>query len=519
MPSWRALGMPTLAAIIVTVLIPRLAMLNVSVIDWDESIYALIGQQWVEGHVPHQTVFDHKPIGLYAIFAAFFVAFGDTIQAIRLIPIVFVAATACLLARLAQIPGPDRMLGGVAAALYGLLTLTNGGLATNTEILVNFFVVLSGYLIVFHRLDLRESFPASLAVGASMGMALQVNYLAAILLAGIVGFYLACMAPLQPKTRLLRRVVVNGTYMLCGFLLVSIAIHLPVLLYGNLADYFALKLRYLTGYQGVDEPGVALRRISEALTPYWPFYTLTLVLLASALRRRSTAQHSSDSGDALAERRVVAWIVLCAFALLAALASRRFYQHFFLFSVPALVMLAVAFLRMAVPQGRLRSLLAVWMLLMASVSIIDARDQLVRGMRSHARIFEGAPADSIAEVGEYLAKRLRPGEAIYVHDGQPILYFMTRTVPLTRFAFPDTHLKSEVAGRLGFTPYDAVEAILEREPRFIIAGPLSANTEMTNAAILLRDTLDRDYVPVSVGDVGAPRGIYERTVAGTRYVD
>ena len=36
--------MPTLAAIILTVVIPRLVMLNVSVNDWDESILAPIGQ-------------------------------------------------------------------------------------------------------------------------------------------------------------------------------------------------------------------------------------------------------------------------------------------------------------------------------------------------------------------------------------------------------------------------------------------------------------------------------------------
>src|SRR5688572_14258808 len=81
--------LPAIVAILATVVLPRLLMLNVSVIDWDESIYALIGQQWVQGHVPHETVFDHKPIGLYAIFASFFLVFGDAVWAIRLIPIAF----------------------------------------------------------------------------------------------------------------------------------------------------------------------------------------------------------------------------------------------------------------------------------------------------------------------------------------------------------------------------------------------------------------------------------------------
>jgi 4-amino-4-deoxy-L-arabinose transferase-like glycosyltransferase len=126
-------AMPTVIAILATVLLPRLFLLHVSVIDWDESIFALIAQQWTHGHIPDELVFDHKPIGVYAIFAAFFLALGDTIWAIRVIPIVFVAATAALLARLAFLQfGGDRMLAALAAALYGLLTLTNGGLASNT---------------------------------------------------------------------------------------------------------------------------------------------------------------------------------------------------------------------------------------------------------------------------------------------------------------------------------------------------------------------------------------------------
>lgn len=520
MPSWRALGMPTVAAIIATVVIPRLAMLNVSVIDWDESIYALIGQQWVAGHVPHETVFDHKPIGLYAIFAAFFIAFGDTIQAIRLIPIAFVSATAALLARLVQErTGGDRMPGAVVAALYGLLTLTNGGLATNTEILVNFFVVLSVYFIVFRELDRHESLPAALAAGASLGMAFQVNYLSGILVAGVAGFYLVWMAAQRPATGLARRYFLNGAYMLGGFLLVGIAVHVPVFVYGDLPDYFALKLRYLTDYQGVEAPGVALRRVAEALAPYWPFYTLALLLAGNAFWRAGQARRPWDTGASPLDRRVVAWLVLCACALVAALASRKFYQHFFLFSVPALAMLAGAFLRIACPPGRLRQFCSVWMVLMAAVTVIDARDELLRGVRNHERVFHGAPGDSVAEAGQYLAQRLGPGETIYVHDSQPILYFMTRTVPPTRFAFPDTHLKEEIAGRLGFRPEDEVRAILERKPRFIIAGPRPDAAAATNASTLLHDTLDRDYVAARAEDVNAPRGIHERADARDGPVD
>jgi len=134
-------------------------------------------------------------------------------------------------------------------------------------------------------------------------------------------------------------------------------------------------------------------------------------------------------------------------------------------------------------------------------------------------VLNGAPADTIAATGEYLASRLRPGETIYVYGGQPILYFMTRTVPLTRFAFPDTHLNSEVAARLGFTPYDMVKSVLAREPRFIVANEAPDPAERASVAALLHDRVEQDYVPVNAADARAPRGVYERTAARDRTAD
>lgn len=505
--------LPAIIAILAAVVVPRLLMLHVSVIDWDESIYALIGQQWIQGHVPHETVFDHKPIGLYAIFASFFLVFGDTVWAIRLIPIAFVAGTAALLARLAQAQfGNDRMLGGVVAGLYGLLTLTNGGLATNTEILINFFVVLSLYLIVRCQLDCRTSVQGGIAAGASLGMALQVNYLAGILVAGVAGFYLAWMALRRPAAGFVRRYLQNGVYMFCGFILFTIVAHLPVLLYGDLSDYFALKLAYLSGYEGVGDTAIAVRRVSEAISPYWPFLTLALLLAATGLWGRGGSQPLWDTRESPA-RCTAAWLVFAAFAVAATLASQHFYQHFFQFLVPALAMLAAAFLRLACPAGRLRAFFATWLVLMGTVSALDVREELLRGYRAQLRVLRGAPADSVAEAGDYMIRRLEPGDTIYVHDGQPILYFMTRTVPPTRFAFPDTHLKDEVANRLGFTPSEAVGAILERKPRFIVTRPRPEGSDLGPAAALLYATLDRDYAPARAAEPAAPAHVYVRTVA------
>jgi hypothetical protein len=503
--------LPVLAAIVLTVVLPRLLVLHVSVIDWDESIYALIAQQWVEGHVPHSTVYDHKPIGLFAIFAAFFVALGDTILSIRLIPIVFVAATAAVIARIAVLQfGADRWLAALAAAIYGLLTLANGGLATNTEILVNLFVVLAMHGIVSFRLDRDVSVPGSLMIGASLGMAFQVNFLSGVLVLGVAAAYFLLLPPGEARAVRLRRWVSNGALMFAAFLLVGALLHLPVFLYGDIADFIRLKLAYLQDYEGIGDFATALRRISESVLAHAPFHALFVSLALSAVWAGRGASRTVDGAGSARDRRILAWIAFTAFALAAALASRRFYHHFFMFLAPGFAMLAVAFLQLRCPERTMRRTCALWLLLMAGFSVFAAQEEFMRGVRAAQRVGRGQPADNVVEAAQLMNSRLRRGETIYVYDGQPILYFLTRTVPPTRFAFPEAHLREDVAMRFGSTPEESVRRILERRPRFVIADADAIARDESRAAAVLRDVLQRDYAPARVRGKG-PANVYQRT--------
>ncbi len=73
-----------------------------SVLDWDESLYFLMAQQWRLGHLPYTTIWDNKPIGIYAIFAAFQAVFGDGIFAIRIATVAFVSLLAFTVFKITQ---------------------------------------------------------------------------------------------------------------------------------------------------------------------------------------------------------------------------------------------------------------------------------------------------------------------------------------------------------------------------------------------------------------------------------
>jgi len=502
--------MPIAAAIALAVVLPRLLVMQVSVIDWDESSYALVAQQWLDGHVPYSTVFDHKPIGLYAIFAAFFLAFGDSVFTIRLVALVFAVGTALLLARSAERQfGSSPWLGAWVAAVYGLSSVANGGLATNTEILVNFFVALAVWLLVCVRGAGELSVERRLAIGASLGAAFQVNYLAGILAMGFAAFYLSWIASLRPVSLLLRRYLLDGAVMLAGFVGLWVLLLLPVMIAGDLRDYFGLQFAYLSDYASVTSSATIARRVSEALLPWWSLCALALALAACQLASVRRALRIEDAAEVIRDRRLTSWLILTAFGLLTASASGYFYHHFFLFALPGLVMLGAAFLGIVIDSPRLRVFCAAWLLLMAGASLLVSYETLGRGLRAHRAVLDGRPPDSVAAIGRYLSDRLETGETIFVFEQQPVLYFLTRTTPPSRLAFPNFYLFDFLAPHFGTTPGELLTEALDARPRFIVAGSHRASHADLDAVHVFYARLAREYVPVSATDPGAPAIVLE----------
>src|SRR5216683_4823768 len=79
------------------VLILRAPTLLVSAVDWDEGLYVLMASQWLNGHPPYTTVFEIKPIGIFAIFAAAMGVLGESMISIRVVTIAVVYLTSMVL--------------------------------------------------------------------------------------------------------------------------------------------------------------------------------------------------------------------------------------------------------------------------------------------------------------------------------------------------------------------------------------------------------------------------------------
>ena len=498
----KSASVPVAVAVVLTVVVPRLIVLPLSVIDWDESIFALVAQQMLAGHLPYDVVFDHKPIGLYLIFAGFFAVLGDSVGAIRTIPIVFVGGTAILLAWLSRRQfDMNALQAGLVAAMYGVLTLPNGGLATNTEILMNLFVVGAVALLIKGGLDRRVSLLYALLTGFALGAVLQVNYLGGILVAGVAAFYLAWIYDgTRPAAEVLRLYFVNGMSIFTGFVLCNLMLVLPIIVAGNFAEYVGLQRAYLGGYDPVGL-SVQLDRLYRGGIALLPFLMLGAVFLFEGAHRLLVRRDRTPRGEA--ERRLRAWTVMWVFALLAASASGRFYGHFFLFLLPSSLMLAAGLLWLCREQLLLRRGLTSWLVLMAAFTTLQHDGIFIQGARGYVNILRNHGPDIVARASAAMSARLQAGETIYVYDAQPIHYFQTRTVPPTRFAFPQHHLRQEEALRLGIDRGAHMREILDARPRFIVVGGDPSDMAWGEASALLAAALAEHYQPT---DIRSTRG-------------
>src|SRR5918999_1764707 len=183
-----------------TALLLRLPALFYSVINFDESLYLLIGKQLTEGILPFTGLCDRKPFGLFALFGLFAAMPFDAIIASRLGASIAVGLTAYMLHHIAGLlfDDEDRLIGPAAGLAYVVFSLANGGMASNSEVFLSMFTVLGLLLTLLAvRGAERPHLGLMLAAGLVFGLGVQVKQTILFdMLAFLVGFYLLTTARL-----------------------------------------------------------------------------------------------------------------------------------------------------------------------------------------------------------------------------------------------------------------------------------------------------------------------------------
>lgn len=487
----------TALAFIALAIVLRLPAMLYSVLNFDESLYLLIGQGLANGTLPYTDLCDRKPFGLFAIFALFALSPFDAITTSRIGASVAVGLTAFLLSRIAArlFDDDERAIGRVAGLTYILFTLVDGGLASNAEVFHNTFAVL-GLLLALKAIEGRPESPRfgmMALAGLSLGAGIQIKQ---PVLFDMTAFAIGYLIVTVPTWRQLGRHLVSSlpSLLLLGVmaLVPTLLVMLVYLMTGHWTEWVAGNIAAQRGF--IDDRSLgfeidpALRAMAEQ-APLW------LVPLVAALLARRLSRTSME------ERACVFLLVWVVSIVVAQYFLRIAADHYFLQFLPAFSLLTGFLIGRGIlerlPAGGVRIaalgtiLLLTWFGLAKDPMVNTAyvlRDRYLDGKRY--------AADTPQQVAADLEQDLRPGDAIYQIGFHPVIYHLTGAVIPTRFAFTGLPHHS-FEGRDGcpwVEPKIEAQRVLDTRPRFVTIeqGAFWKNLDPTVKGII-QERLDRDY--------------------------
>jgi hypothetical protein len=458
--SWR-LQARFAALLFLVVLITHLPTFFRSVMDWDESLYFLMAEQWRAGHLPYTAIWDNKPIGIYGLFALFQSGFGDNVVSIRIASVLFITVTAFAVFRIALTipfsPLSDRRFHGTCAVFAGVsyvvCSLTNDGLSANTEIFMACFTSLAVLCVLSRRAFLA---------GLMFGLAFMTKYVVVFEFPALVFALLALSPPAD-----LKAAARSGFALLGGAALPLVATMALYAFTGHFHQW--LEDSILSNFRRVAEP-VSMQVVSYIfnveLLRWSPLFLISLAMLAT-------------KSFPIASRFNVFLALWLVGGCLGVASAKSFFDHYFLQILPVMCVTMAWMLLTAAPliqplsragKALLFTAILALPLLAAATAIAQAAAPVLALSHGRISVQRDTPARIAHEIQPLLVKSAGTASAgqIYVFDYQPIIYSLAGQTPPTRYAFPSVLTKCQLASVAKVRAMHEINRILASNPEFII---------------------------------------------------
>lgn len=463
-------------------------------IQVDEQFYLLVGDRMWDGALPFVDVWDRKPLGLFALYAAIRLLGGEGIIQYQLVATAFAAATAWMIWRLARRIAPDR--GALfAGAIYLIFLMVHGGDGGQAPVFYNLFTACAAWAVVraIERPAFdRRAFGYACTAMAIAGVALQVKY--AVLFEGVYfGLALVLLA--------WRRGIGIAALLGAAIMWVALALLPTGLVFAGYAaighgqDFFfanfhSILLRNPYAWGDMD------RRISKL---FWR--TLPLAVPAFASVWLSMAPETGR-GDVAVRRFLFGWAGAALFSLIA---FGTYHEHYTLpLLLPFALAGAPAYAWLVRLPGRVTPAIPA---LAITVALIGAGVAWKIIGDAIPRRGDGSQVRAMAAiVNSY------PDPSLLVFSGDPILYLLTGAPFPTRLAFP-TQLSERVdAVSVNTDTLVELQRVMATHPRHVVTidPPPQVEAEPARWAYM-QSVLDRDYrVVLKVRTGNRHRLLYQR---------
>ena len=434
------------------------------VIDADEQYYLLVGDHMLHGAVPYIDLWDRKPIGLFALYAAIRLLPGDGILAYQLLATAAAWATSLVVALAAGTLGANRRGAFAAGVVYlaGISLLSGGG--GQAPVFYNLPMAVAGLLTL--RLPARAAGGQIAAIVTSgtiacllAGIAIQMKY---------TPMFEGAFFGLAHVWFLHRAGARAGT--MIGAVLLWIAM--------GLAPTMAAIGWYLAKGPVAFDAFWFANVTSIALRPGYPAGRLAIRLLgilaqllplivAGAMAWR----HRPRAG--LAAQSMMTALAWTAAATIGFLIIGTFFDHYGLPLVAPLAILAAPTL------GRSRRMLAIALVMPAAILVADR--VIDTDERAGARA-----AAAVVEAND-------GGECPYVFVGPSILYHLAHACVPTPYAFPNLLAYATEQGAIGIDQATEVRRIMANRPPVVVTADRPAAIYNPATLHVMTAALAREY--------------------------
>lgn len=279
----NTLGFIVFLLILAILIYIPIMFLNID-IQHDEGTFMFMAKKILDGATPYKDFFDHKPPGIYYLYAILFVLFGKSLSSIRLGVFVFQLGTAVTVYFIGK-EIKKEIIGKIASILFliGVFTPITAGYIGQTEPFMIFFGTLGIFLYIKSKNG--EKFWLVLLSGLFIGIATLFKQSAFLILLGLY-MYFILGAWLKEKRNL-----VNLKHMLwqCSVLAIGVGfIWLPILYYFYIAGAYRDLIYAVFQYNTTEYASFSvlnMRTITyfwsafKVYAPFWVFGIVAVLLI------------------------------------------------------------------------------------------------------------------------------------------------------------------------------------------------------------------------------------------------
>jgi 4-amino-4-deoxy-L-arabinose transferase-like glycosyltransferase len=487
------------ALLLIWALFLRLPFFFPATLGWDESGFIIMGQGILDGLLPYDALWESKPPLVYAFFAAAIRLLGKTIVAVRFAGYLWVTAAAYLAYRTAYALTSERRASIAAAVLF--ITATS---ILSPEVMGETLALVPLIGALLALLTTERTMATCLSTGVLIGTAAMFRTNLAYL-AVLVGLWIVFYPPIVSIPWL----VVRGLIYAAGGIIVILVTAVPYLMQDRLGLWFNNLFLIPLEYSNARRSPAHVWQLALKAFGIWPdfrfdvriFIVGCVLWIGGFLGILLRFRHWSDLSKPACDQSIILLIFLIGSALSVFLTGPT-YTHYLVLLIPCCAILSVfALTHQPTAKRRLVVELGAFLCMVASsiLFVSDEYSSLAQRVKENKSLSYGPEY----EIARYLRQENPDRKPVFL-PFDIIVYWFISQYPITRLSTHPSnifrrYLVTAVEGP-NATPESEMHRILSWKPAFIVKKKHIWYLEGQDAARMLTDTLDRDYVLTNIID-------------------